>query len=94
MIEESDKLAISALQHFRFCKRQFALIHIEQLWAENHLTAGGRLLHEKTDVPAEHIFAGTKIVRAIPIASEALGIYGFADTVEIFPDGTPFPVEY
>ncbi|MBQ8723910.1 MAG: CRISPR-associated protein Cas4 [Opitutales bacterium] len=93
-MDERDKLAISALQHFRFCKRQFALIHIEQLWAENRLTAEGRLLHEKTDVPAEHVFAGTKIVRAMPLTSESLGIYGVADTVEIFPDGTPFPVEY
>lgn len=93
-MDERDKLAISALQHFRFCKRQFALIHIEQLWSENRLTAEGRLLHEKTDVPAEHVFAGTKIVRAMPLASDCVGIYGVADTVEIFPDGTPFPVEY
>lgn len=93
-MEERDKLAISALQHFRFCKRQFALIHIEQLWEENRLTAEGRLLHEKTDVPAEHVFAGTKVVRAMPLASDTLGIYGVADTVEVFPDGTPFPVEY
>lgn len=93
-MDERDKLAISALQHFRFCKRQFALIHIERLWAENRLTAEGRILHEKTDLPAERISAGTKIVRAMPLASDALGIYGVADTVEILPDGTPFPVEY
>lgn len=93
-MDERDQLAISALQHFRFCKRQFALIHIEQLWKENRLTAEGRLLHEKTDVPTEHIFAGTSVIRAMPLASETLGIYGVADTVEILPDGTPFPVEY
>lgn len=93
-MNERDKLAISALQHFRFCKRQFALIHIERLWAENRLTAEGQILHEKTDLPAERVFAGTKIVRAMPLASDTLGIYGVADTVEVFPDGTPFPVEY
>ena len=93
-MEARDKLAISALQHFKFCKRQFALIHIERLWAENLLTAEGRLLHEKTDVPAEDVFAGTKVIRAMPLASDALGIYGVADTVEISPNGTPFPVEY
>lgn len=93
MIEDRDKLAISALQHFRFCKRQFALIHIEQLWSENHLTAEGRLLHEKRMFP-QSIALRNKIVKAMPLASEVLGIYGVADTVEIFPDGTPFPVEY
>lgn len=94
MFDDKDKLAISALQHFCFCKRQFALIHIEQLWAENQLTAEGRLLHEKTDVPSEHLFADTKVVRAMPLDSGTLGIYGVADTVEFFSDGTPFPVEY
>ncbi len=89
-----DKLVISALQHFRFCKRQFALIHIERLWAENRFTAEGRLLHENTDIPAKHAIAGTTISRAMPLASECLGIFGVADTVEFLPDGTPFPVEY
>ena len=92
--DDEDKLAISALQHFRFCGRQFALIHVERLWAENRLTAEGRLMHEKTDVPAAHATAGTLVVRAMPLASDALGLYGVADTVEFFPDGTPFPVEY
>lgn len=92
--DDEDRLAISALQHFRFCERQFALIHVERLWAENRLTAEGRLMHEKTDVPAAHADAGTRVVRAMPLASEALGLYGVADTVEFLPDGTPFPVEY
>lgn len=94
MFSESGKLAISALQHFRFCARQFALIHIEQLWSENRLTAEGRLLHENTDVPAERVAAGTRVARAMPLVSESLGLYGVADTVEFLPDGTPFPVEY
>lgn len=89
-----DKLAISALQHFRFCRRQFALIHVERLWAENRLTAEGRAMHENTDVPAEHSAAGTRVARALPLVSEMLGIFGVADTVEFFADGAPFPVEY
>lgn len=94
MSAEAEALAISALQHFRFCPRQFALIHVERLWAENRLTAEGRLLHENTDVPAEHSVAGTRVSRAMPLVSETLGIFGVADTVEFLPDGTPFPVEY
>lgn len=93
-MSDSDKIPLSALLHYKFCPRRFALIHVERLWAENRLTAEGRILHEKTDVPAEDVFAGMKVIRAMPLASEALGIYGVADTVEIFPDGTPFPVEY
>lgn len=94
MSGEDDKLAISALQHFRFCRRQFALIHIEGLWSENRLTAEGRAMHENTDVPAEHSAAGRRVARALPLVSDALGIFGVADTVEFLPDGTPFPVEY
>lgn len=93
-MSDSDKIPLSALLHYKFCPRRFALIHVERLWAENRLTAEGRILHEKTDVPATHIFAGTKVVRAMPLASNELGIYGVADTVEFLPDGTPFPVEY
>ncbi len=91
---DEDRLAISALQHFCFCERQFSLIHVERLWAENQLTAEGRLLHEKTDVPAVVEGEGVQIVRAIPLASDELGLYGVADTVEFLVDGTPFPVEY
>lgn len=94
MFIDSDFLPLSALQHFNFCKRQFALIHIERVWAENRLTAEGRVLHENTDIPGEHAVAGTRVARAVPLKSERLGIFGVADTVEFFPDGTPFPVEY
>lgn len=91
---DEDLLAISALQHFCFCERQFSLIHVERLWAENRLTAEGRQMHEKTDVPVSVENAGVRVVRAIPLVSETLGLYGVADTVEFLADGTPFPVEY
>jgi len=94
MFADSDFLPISALQHFNFCKRQFALIHIERIWSENRLTAEGRVLHENTDILSEHEVDGMHIARAVPLKSERLGIFGVADTVEFFSDGTPFPVEY
>ncbi len=51
MFADEDLIPISALQHHLFCPRQCALIHIDGLWAENRLTAEGRLLHERSDTP-------------------------------------------
>lgn len=48
MYREEDYLQLSGLQHFAFCRRQWALIHIEQQWAENFCTADGRVMHEHT----------------------------------------------
>ena len=57
---EDDYLMISGIQHFRFCKRQWALIHIEQQWAENEHTVIGELMHKKsTDVRMESVCMGT-----------------------------------
>ncbi|MHB8764007.1 MAG: CRISPR-associated protein Cas4, partial [Deferrisomatales bacterium] len=46
---EADLVPLSALQHWQFCPRQCALIHLEQVWEENRLTAEGRVLHERVD---------------------------------------------
>lgn len=95
-MDDADLIALSALQHFRFCPRQCALIHIEQVWAENRLTAQGRVLHENTDKPSDSSAgpSGGRVARAMPLRCLRLGLYGVADTVEFHPDGTPFPVEY
>jgi CRISPR-associated exonuclease Cas4 len=94
---ESDLLPLSALQHFLYCPRQCALIHVEQQWAENHFTAEGRILHNRTDSPASETRRGVRTVTAMPIRSFRLGISGVADVVELQRDGErlrPFPVEY
>ena len=90
-------MALSALQHFLFCPRQCALIHVEQVWAENVLTAEGRLLHEKTDLPGTSSKKGGKVSRALPLHASKLGIAGVADVVEWYHENggwRPFPVEY
>lgn len=51
MYAEDDYLMLSGLQHFLFCKRQWALIHIENIWTENFFTAQGQIVHEKADEP-------------------------------------------
>jgi CRISPR-associated exonuclease Cas4 len=90
---EESLLPISALQHFLFCPRQCALIHIERLWAENSATAEGRLLHDKVDSARDDSRGGIRTLRSLALRSFALGIAGVADAVE--KDGAKlFPIEF
>lgn len=95
---EADLLPLSALQHLAFCERQCALIHIEGVWAENRLTAQGRLLHERVHEREDESRGDVRIARGLRLRSLRLGLVGQADVVEFHrqPDRTwqPFPVEY
>ena len=104
---EDEFLMLSGIQHFKFCKRQWALIHLEQQWAENVHTVVGELMHKKVHDPGiKEKRKDTLIVRALPIASRTLGISGECDAVEFHKceDGVTlfghrglysvFPVEY
>lgn len=88
-----ESLPISALQHWLFCPRQCALIHVERVWAENRFTAEGRVLHERADEGSPESRNGIRILRAVQIASETHGLHGVADVVEM-RNGAPYPVEY
>lgn len=90
---EDALIPISALQHYLFCPRQCALIHVERQWAEDGATAEGRLLHERVDAGRPTARAGIRVVRGMPLRSMALGVTGKADVVE-FTGAQPFPVEY
>jgi CRISPR-associated exonuclease Cas4 len=90
--ESENALPLSGLQHLAFCPRQWALIHLEQAWAENRLTSEGRLLHEKADLPGQSRRHDLRTVRGLSLASRRLGLTGRADVVEFRPE--PFPVEY
>lgn len=96
-MEADDFIPLSALQHYLYCPRQCALIHLEQLWAESRYTAEGRLLHERADKPASEKRRGVRTVTAMTLVHRDLGITGIADIVE-FHDGDtgeqPYPVEY
>jgi len=91
---EIDLLPISALQHLLFCPRQCALIHNEQLWAENYLTAQGQVLHQKAHEPKHETRPGIRITRSLYLSSRTLGLRGIADIVEFHRDGTILPIEY
>lgn len=96
-MDDADLIPISALQHFLYCPRQCALIHLEQQWAESRHTAEGRLLHGRTDQPKTERRKGVRTVTAMPLLHRELGITGVADVVEFHQveDGEQvFPVEY
>lgn len=86
-------LPLSALQHWLFCPRQAALIHVERLWEENRLTAEGRLLHDRVDTGIPESREGMRKLHSVHVASEQLGVHGVADLVEMHGE-VPFPVEY
>lgn len=94
---EDALIAMSALQHYLYCPRQCALIHVEQLWAEDGATAEGRILHERVDDGRPDRRAGVRTVRSLALRSFALGVTGKADAVEFHGRGqaaVPYPVEY
>lgn len=96
-MDDADLIPISALQHFLYCPRQCALIHVERQWAESRHTAEGRLLHERADKPQAHRRLQVRAVTAMPLLSLELGITGIADVVEFHREGVlerAFPVEY
>jgi len=95
---DEDLFPLSALQHYVFCPRQCALIHIEQVWTENIFTAEGRLMHERAHEGGSEVRGDIRTDRGLAIRSLRLGLSGIADVVEFHrqPDGSwlPFPVEY
>ena len=104
---QDDLLSLSGIQHFLFCRRQWALIHVEQQWKENALTAEGRIMHKRVDDP---FFTETRngviTARSVPVASYRLGLSGVCDVIEFTSssDGVrlpnreslylPAPIEY
>jgi CRISPR-associated exonuclease Cas4 len=92
-----DLLAISAIQHYAYCPRQFALIHVEQAWADNRFTAEGILLHQRVDAGDPEQRGKVRFERAVQLKSERLGLVGKLDLLEVeqTASGSEFrPVEY
>lgn len=84
---------LSALQHYNYCPRQCALIHVEQVFDENIFTMKGRWAHQKVDEEHVHSSEGLQILTALPVWSDEYGLIGKCDVVEI-RDGIPYPVEF
>lgn len=90
---ESDLIPISALEHYAYCPRQAALIHVEMVWDENLYTQRGRFVHELVDQPGVETLGEIRVERALPLWSRRWGLVGRADVVEFHGD-TPYPVDY
>ena len=83
MYDENDFLLLSGIQHFAFCRRQWALIHIEQQWSENLRTVEGRLLHQKAhDGNLRERRGDVLVSRGMPVCSRSMGVSGACDVVE------------
>ncbi len=107
LYSEEDYLSLSGIQHFAFCRRQWALIHIEQQWEENLRTVEGHIMHKNAH---DSLMTETRgdiiITRGMPVFSKELGVYGVCDVVEFHKsdDGIsllgrsgrflPCPIEY
>lgn len=92
--EADDPIMISALQHYSYCPRQCALIHMEQTFSENVHTLRGRFEHERVDNLKHEVSAGVRVEYSLPVWSRRLGLSGKCDAVEFHPDGSVYPVEY
>lgn len=93
-MDELDPIPLSALQHWAYCPRQCALIHLEQAFDDNLHTLRGQAVHRKADMPGVDTVKGLRVARAVPLWHDGLGLVGKADVVEFATDGAPYPVEY
>ncbi len=91
--DDSELVMISALEHWSYCPRQCALIHLEQTFDENIYTLRGRMLHERADEVIVEWQGEVRIERGLPLWSKRLGLVGKADVVE-FHGNVPYPLEY
>ena len=95
---EADLVPLSALQHYMYCPRQCALIHVEQVWVESGLTAEGRILHDRVDAGGAEKRRDVKRAFGLPIRCLRLGLVGKADVVEFHRQAggrwLPYPVEH
>ncbi|MES3630323.1 MAG: CRISPR-associated protein Cas4 [Longimonas sp.] len=90
---DDERIMISALEHYAYCPRQCALIHVEQSYEENLYTLRGNRDHERVDTVTHEAHDGIRVERSLPLYSDRLGLVGRADVVEFHGD-TPYPIEY
>ena len=94
MHKTADPLPLSLLNDFLYCPRRAALKAIEGWWGENEYTVRGELAHEHADLPGYEVAKGVKLLRALPVFCDRLGLSGRCDIVEQHADGSLCPVEY
>lgn len=94
MVNDADFLMLSGLKHFRFCRRRWALVHLEQQWQENALTLEGHYMHERVhDDNFTELRGSVLLSRGMPVRSEMLKITGECDMVELHKSETGVPIQ-
>lgn len=93
-MEGDDFIVVSALNHYAYCPRRCALIHVEGVYDDNVHTLRGTSEHARVDQPEWEWREGVRLERAMPLWCERLGLIGKADLVEFRADGTVYPVEF
>jgi len=94
-MKDEDLIPLSALQHYAFCPRQCALIHNEQVWSENWLTAQGRQLHQRVDHAPPETRKGIRYERGVEVSAPKIGLVGKLDLLEIeIAKRRYMPIEY
>ena len=92
---EEDFLMLSGIQHFAFCRRQWALIHIEKQWNENYFTVDGQIFHERAHTDNSYEKRNDVLIRrGLPVYSRVLGISGICDIVEFHPSKNGVPLSH
>ncbi len=94
MVRPEPLVPVSALEHHGYCARQCALIHVEGVWFDNEHTVRGEIGHRRVDSGKNRTERGHLVLRSTPIWSEAYGLTGRADAVEVSPAGSLVPIEY
>lgn len=89
-----EVVTLSEIEHFVYCARQWALIHLDQLWTDNESTAVGHIVHHRVDQPQRRLEGGSTIVRSMVVWSDTHGSSGRCDTVELATGEAPVPVEH
>ncbi len=93
-LSDREPLPLSLLNDFLYCPRRAGLKAIEGWWGENEHTVKGELAHDHADLPGYEVAKGVKLLRALPVFSERLGLSGKCDIVEQHRDSSLCPVEY
>ncbi len=87
-------VALRALEHHAYCPRQCTLIHGDRVWEHNEHTTHGVRAHRRVDAGEQRVARGVRTLRSVPLWSEALGLSGRSDVIELHQDGSVIPVEY
>lgn len=89
-----EAMPLSALEHYEYCPRQAALIHVDGLWQDNRHTVRGQAGHRRADHAPDRQERGRRVLRGVPVWSHQYDLTGRCDIVEMWPDGSIVPVEY